>query len=126
MTEKAAVSQGAVPLSPDEVSAQTRRMLWVLLVVYIFNFLDRQILSILAVPVKADLGLTDSQLGALGGIAFALLYSTLAVPLAVFTALPWLGAALARIGLGRLPEETAPPGALAALSLPALAAARSA
>ena len=46
--------------------------------------------------------------------------------LAVFTALPRLGAALARIGLGRLPEETAPPGALAALSLPALAAARSA
>ncbi len=54
-----------------------------LLLVYIFNFLDRQILGILVQPIKADLGLTDTQLGALGGIAFALLYSTLAVPLAV-------------------------------------------
>ncbi|HEX2794235.1 MAG TPA: MFS transporter [Croceicoccus sp.] len=54
-----------------------------LLVVYIFNFLDRQILSILAAPIQADLGLSDTQMGLLGGIAFALLYSTLAVPLAV-------------------------------------------
>jgi membrane glycosyltransferase len=47
----------------------------------------------------------------------------LAVPLAVATAHPAVGRALARIGVGRLPEETAPPPALAALSLPALAAA---
>ena len=58
-------------------------VLAMLLLVYTFNFLDRQILSILAVPVKAELGLSDSQLGALGGVAFALLYSTLAVPLAM-------------------------------------------
>ena len=54
-----------------------------LLLVYSFNFLDRQILSILAQPVKADLGLTDAQLGMLGGLAFAILYSTLAIPLAL-------------------------------------------
>ncbi|MEP0730337.1 MAG: MFS transporter, partial [Parasphingorhabdus sp.] len=54
-----------------------------LLLVYTFNFLDRQILGILAIPVKADLGLSDTELGALGGIAFALLYSTLAIPLAL-------------------------------------------
>ncbi len=54
-----------------------------LLLVYTFNFLDRQILGILAIPVKEDLGLSDTQLGALGGIAFALLYSTLAIPLAL-------------------------------------------
>nr|WP_245638376.1 MFS transporter [Croceicoccus bisphenolivorans] len=53
-----------------------------LLLVYVFNFLDRQILSILAAPIQADLGLSDTQMGLLGGIAFALLYSTLAVPLA--------------------------------------------
>jgi len=46
----------------------------------------------------------------------------LAIPLAVITAIPAVGTALARIGIGRLPEETAPPRALAALSLPALAA----
>ena len=59
-------------------------------------------------------------------IPYALLIAggpLLAVPLAVFTAMPVLGLALARVGLGRLPEETAPPAALAALALPALAAA---
>lgn len=68
-------------------SASNRRyanlVLAMLLVVYTFNFLDRQILGILVQPIKADLGLTDTQLGALGGIAFALLYSTLAIPLAL-------------------------------------------
>nr|WP_317894072.1 MFS transporter [uncultured Sphingomonas sp.] len=54
-----------------------------LLLVYSFNFLDRQILSILAMPVKADLQLSDSQLGMLGGLAFATLYCTLAIPLAM-------------------------------------------
>jgi len=53
-----------------------------LLAVYVFNFVDRQILSILARPIQADLGLTDAQMGLLGGLAFALLYSTLGVPLA--------------------------------------------
>jgi membrane glycosyltransferase len=48
----------------------------------------------------------------------------LAVPLAVLTARPAVGAALTRLGIGRLPEETAPPLALAALALPAIAAAR--
>lgn len=58
-------------------------VLAMLLLVYIFNFLDRQILSILAQPVKADLGLDDAQLGMLGGLAFAALYSVLAVPFAM-------------------------------------------
>lgn len=58
-------------------------VLAMLLLVYTFNFLDRQILGILAQPIKADLKLSDTELGALGGIAFALLYSTLAIPLAL-------------------------------------------
>ena len=57
-------------------------VLGMLLVVYIFNFVDRQILSILAAPIQADLQLSDSEMGMLGGLAFALLYSTMAVPLA--------------------------------------------
>lgn len=56
-------------------------VLFVLLVAYIFNFLDRQILGILAQPIKSDLGLSDTQFGAIGGLAFALLYSVLGVPL---------------------------------------------
>ena len=56
--------------------------------------------------------------------AFALIAGGLAVsiPFAVITAKPSVGLALARVGIGRLPEESAPPKALAALSLPALAA----
>ncbi len=63
-------------------SANPRVVLGMLLLVYIFNFVDRQILAILAAPIQSDLGLTDGQMGLLGGLAFALLYSTLAVPLA--------------------------------------------
>jgi predicted MFS family arabinose efflux permease len=53
-----------------------------LLVVYTLNFVDRQIIGILAVPIKADLGLTDSQLGLMGGLAFALFYTVLGIPIA--------------------------------------------
>jgi predicted MFS family arabinose efflux permease len=53
-----------------------------LLVVYTFNFLDRQILGILAAPIRHDLHLTDTEFGAIGGLAFALLYSVLGLPLA--------------------------------------------
>jgi MFS transporter, Spinster family, sphingosine-1-phosphate transporter len=57
-------------------------VLAMLLAVYVFNFVDRQILAILAAPIQADLGLDDAQMGLLGGVAFAVLYSTLGVPLA--------------------------------------------
>jgi predicted MFS family arabinose efflux permease len=70
--------------TPQPVTPAYRGVvLAMLLLVYTFNFLDRQILGILAGPIKAELGLSDGQLGALGGIAFALLYSTLAIPLAL-------------------------------------------
>ena len=57
-------------------------VLFMLFVVYAFNFLDRQIISILAIPIQEELQLTDRQLGLLGGIAFAALYSVLGVPIA--------------------------------------------
>lgn len=57
-------------------------VLLVLVLVYTFNFIDRQIVGILAPPIKADLGLTDTQLGLLGGLAFALLYTGLGIPIA--------------------------------------------
>ena len=59
-----------------------RLLLWTLLVVYIFNFIDRQIVAILAEPITRDLGLSDFQMGLLGGFAFALFYATLGVPFA--------------------------------------------
>lgn len=56
--------------------------LGVLLVVYVFNFLDRQIVTILAEPIARDLGLSDTQIGVLTGLSFALFYSTLGLPIA--------------------------------------------
>ena len=53
-----------------------------LFVVYIFNFIDRSILGILAQPIKEDLGLSDTQLGFMGGIAFAIFYTMLGIPIA--------------------------------------------
>jgi sugar phosphate permease len=58
-------------------------VLAMLLIVYTLNYVDRQILGILAMNIKADLQLSDLQLGLLGGLAFSLLYSTLAVPFAI-------------------------------------------
>ena len=58
-------------------------VLCMLVLVYTFNFIDRQIVGILAIPIKEDLGLTDTQLGLMGGLAFALLYTTLAIPIAM-------------------------------------------
>ena len=57
-------------------------MLALLLLAYIFNFLDRQILGILTEPIKASLHLSDSQWGLIGGPAFAVLYAALGLPLA--------------------------------------------
>jgi MFS family permease len=62
--------------------APGRRVLLILLLAYIFNFIDRQIIGVLAVPIKAELALSDRQLGLMGGIAFALFYSGLAIPIA--------------------------------------------
>jgi|SRR5690242_9089957 len=62
--------------------AYRRLVLAMLLLVYTFNFLDRQILGILAPAIKADLHLSDAEFGAVGGLAFAMLYSVLGVPLA--------------------------------------------
>jgi MFS family permease len=61
---------------------RARVVLALLLLAYIFNFLDRQILGILAPAIKADLHLSDTEFGAIGGLAFALLYALLGVPLA--------------------------------------------
>ncbi len=57
-------------------------VLFLLIGVYIFNFVDRQIIGILAVPIQEDLGLNDTQLSLMGGLAFAIFYSTLGVPIA--------------------------------------------
>ncbi|HEY4585843.1 MAG TPA: MFS transporter, partial [Brevundimonas sp.] len=66
-------------------------VLGILILIYMLNFLDRQIIGILAAPLKAEFNLSDSQFGLLGGLAFALLYSTLAIPIA------WLADRFSRV-----------------------------
>ncbi len=75
MTTEAQTAEGVRP-------AYRFYVLAVLVLIYMLNFLDRQIIGILAAPLKAEFGLSDSQFGLLGGIAFASVYSTLAIPLA--------------------------------------------
>lgn len=74
-------TSAAVPTA-KLASTGSKAMLWTLLVVYILNFLDRQIVAILAEPMKLEFGLSDTQLGLLAGPAFAVFYAVLGVPIA--------------------------------------------
>ena len=65
-----------------------RFVLWTLLVVYIFNFIDRQIVNILAEPIRLELGLSDTQIGLMTGLAFALFYTALGLPIARYADRP--------------------------------------
>ena len=66
------------------VTRSASLVLALLLIAYVFNYLDRQILGILAGPIIADLHLNDRQFGALSGPPFAILYSVLGIPFAFF------------------------------------------
>lgn len=59
-----------------------RSALILLLLAYTLSITDRMILSVLFTPIKAEFGLTDTQLGLLGGLAFAIFYATLGIPVA--------------------------------------------
>jgi MFS family permease len=77
------VTSSQSPGANARLSSNRAYVLFILVVVYTFNFIDRQIVGILAVPIKADLGLTDTQLGLMGGLAFALFYTGLGIPVAM-------------------------------------------
>jgi predicted MFS family arabinose efflux permease len=70
----------APPITPG----YARYVLGILFVVFVFNFVDRQILSILLEPIKAELGVSDTAMGFLTGIAFALFYTVAGIPIARF------------------------------------------
>jgi len=67
--------------APVRVGAYAWYALIVLVIVYALNFIDRQILSILAEDIKRDLGLEDAQIGFLYGTAFAVFYALFGIPL---------------------------------------------
>lgn len=80
--------------------------LLVLVLVYIINFVDRQIISILAQDIKHDLGLQDAQIGFLYGTAFAVFYALFGIPLGRL-ADSWYRGRLIAIGLGLWSTMTA-------------------
>ena len=136
------MAEPTIPLKPTTQvgGAYPSYVLGVLVLVYIFNFLDRQILSILAENIKADLGLSDAEIGFLYGTAFAVFYAIFRIPLgrladvwnrrsliavgltfwSVMTAVSglsrnFLQIAAARIGVG-VGEASATPAAFSMLS----------
>ncbi len=96
-------------------------VLFVLVIVYIFNFIDRNILSILAEDIKADLGISDAQMGFLYGTVFAVFYAVFGIPLARFADV-WVRRSLISLGLMFWSLMTALSGL--ARSFPVLAAFR--
>ncbi len=141
MQDETSGSEGPAP-APEEqpVPAYSWYALSVLVLIYVLNFVDRQILSILANDIKADLGVDDAYLGFLYGTAFAIFYALFGIPLgrladswkrvrlmtigltlwSAMTALSGLaksGTALtfARIGVG-VGEATASPSAYSLIS----------
>ena len=126
--------------APPVGGAYAKYVLGLLVLVYAMNFIDRQILSILAEDIKRDLGLSDAELGFLYGTAFAVFYALFGIPLGrladnwVRTRLLSLGLAvwstmtalsgfstnflqlsLARVGVG-IGEASAGPSAFSMLS----------
>ena len=98
-------AEKAPPGAPPESSARSEGgglyahyVLGVLVVVYLFNFIDRNILSILAEDIKADLGVSDAQMGFLYGTVFAVFYSVFGIPLARFADV-WVRRSLISAGL---------------------------
>jgi len=131
-------SEPPLPLKPSK--AYSNYVLAVLTLVYVLNFLDRQIITILAEDIKADLGLTDAEIGFLYGTAFAVFYAVFGIPLgrladvwnrrslisigialwSIMTAASgfarsWTHLATARIGVG-IGESSATPAAFSMLS----------
>lgn len=81
--------------NPSQQTSQGYRnyVLFILTLVYAFNFIDRQIIGILSPFIKADLGLDDAQMGYLKGIYFALLYTLVGIPIA------WLADKYSRVNI---------------------------
>jgi predicted MFS family arabinose efflux permease len=69
-----------VPPPLDSTGARAWFVLGMLCFVYVLNFLDRQLLAILAKPIQDSLHITDGQLGLIGGLYFALFYCFIAIP----------------------------------------------
>lgn len=81
MSEQTATTEQGHAIKPVTAGYRSYAM-GLLLVIYIMNFVDRQVINILAEPIKNELGLLDWQLGAMSGLAFAVFYTLLGLPIA--------------------------------------------
>jgi len=82
MTVQAAPARSTTRAIDDPGAGHRRWALFLLVVVYLFNFIDRTIIGTLGQAIKDDLKVSDFQLGLLGGLVFALFYSALGLPIA--------------------------------------------
>jgi MFS family permease len=85
--------------APRVGGAYANYVLGVLVLVYVFNFLDRNIITILAEDIKADLGVSDAEIGFLYGTAFAVFYAIFGIPLGRLADV-WMRRTLIATGLG--------------------------
>lgn len=85
MADDSEVPTARVQPAPSEEPRPSQPYAWfvvaVLLVLYIFSFMDRQILTLMVDPIKADLGLSDTQMSLLMGFSFALFYALFGLPI---------------------------------------------
>ncbi|HAG72282.1 MAG TPA: MFS transporter, partial [Gammaproteobacteria bacterium] len=79
-TAQASADESAISPYPRE--AYSWYVVGILMIVYVFSFMDRQILALLVDPIKADLDISDTQISYLGGFAFALFYTLFGIPIA--------------------------------------------
>jgi len=79
------MKQGRMTAGPGSVPYPEPAYAWYVVVVltlgYVVSFLDRQILAMLVEPIKHDMQLSDTQMGLLGGLAFAIFYTVLGIPI---------------------------------------------
>jgi MFS family permease len=109
MTDTTASQIAPEAASEKEASPYAWYVLGVLVLVYVLNFIDRQIITILAPDIKRDLGLDDSDIGFLYGTAFAVFYALFGIPLGRL-ADSWSRVRLLTIGLGLWSAMTAVSG----------------
>lgn len=74
------MASGAQPLSP----ARSWWAIFIFMIALMFNYLDRQLMTLLITPIKADFGLSDTQISLLIGFAFVLFYVLAGIPMARF------------------------------------------
>jgi predicted MFS family arabinose efflux permease len=70
----------ASPGNPQRITWHTHYALAMLAIIYVFNYIDRLVISILIEPIKAEFGISDTQIGLLSGVAFAIFYTVFGLP----------------------------------------------